>query len=339
MRSPAHWFTAPERPGRTARLLSPLGLFYARSTARRLASGPVWRAPVPVICVGNLNAGGTGKTPTVLALVAHLHRMGREPAILSSGHGGGRLGPLQVDPRRHTSAQVGDEPLLAADFAPTWIACDRVEGARALLSADREGKPPFDCIVMDDGFQDPSLAKDISIVVVDAVRGFGNGLCIPAGPLREPVATGLERAELLLSIGPRNAQDRFATLWGKSINLPHLRGDLQPLKTGMEWAGARLLAFAGIGHPGKFFAALRELGAELVRCEAFEDHQPFTQGLLTRLEREASLRGAQLVTTEKDAVRLPQEFRRKVLTLPVRLNVADISALDAALTRVGLRQG
>lgn len=339
MKTPAHWFTPPDRPGMRARLLSPLGLLYAQATARRLAAGSVWRAPVPVICIGNLNAGGTGKTPTVLAVVAHLHRMGLEPAILSRGHGGALCGPVEVDPRRHTAADVGDEPLLAADFAPTWIARDRAEGARALLAQDREGKTPFDCIVMDDGFQNPSLAKDISIVVVDAVRGFGNGFCIPAGPLREPVKAGLKRADLMLSIGPRSAQDRFAEIWGGQISLPHLHGELQPLKTGMNWAGARLLAFAGIGHPGKFFATLRGLGADLVRCEAFEDHQPFTQGLLLRLEREAAVRGAQLVTTEKDAVRLPQAFRRKVLTLPVRLHIDDLTPLDLALTRVGLRRG
>ncbi len=337
MRTPAFWFRPRKRPGLKARLLTPLGALYARATRQRLAQGEGWRAPVPVICVGNINAGGTGKTPTVLAVISRLHARNKEPVILSRGHGGALGGPVEVDPRNHTAADVGDEPLLAAAFGPTWISRDRAAGARALLAAaQEEDSDEVDCIVMDDGLQNPDLIKDISIVVVDAVKGFGNGRCIPAGPLREPVKAGMARADLLLSIGPQSAQERFVAEWGSDITVPHLKGQLEPLKTGMEWKGARLLAFAGIGHPGKFFATLRSLGATLARCEALEDHQPLTPALMTRLEHEASVLGAQLVTTEKDAVRLPPDFRRKVLTLPVRLIVEDWGPFDAALARVGL---
>ncbi|PWJ17428.1 tetraacyldisaccharide 4'-kinase [Jannaschia seohaensis] len=322
MRAPGFW---SQPPGLLSAALAPLGALYAAATARRVAR-PGARVGVPVICVGNLTAGGTGKTPTVIALAERLTARGVAAHVVSRGYGGSEEGPTRVDPAVHDAGQVGDEPLLVSAFAPVWVARDRLAGARAAVAAGAQA------ILLDDGFQNPSLVKDLSIVVVDAGAGFGNGRVIPAGPLREPVATGLARADLTLSIGSE-AEQRTLTLPSPP---PRLDGRLAPLATGMPWAGLPVFAFAGIGRPEKFFDTLRGLGVDLKGTVSLADHQPLTPALLHRLGEQAARLSAQPVTTEKDAVRLPPSLRGRVMTLPVRLTLDDWTPLDAALTRLDL---
>ena len=318
MRAPGFW---SRRPGLASAALAPLGALHALATARRVAR-PGVRVGVPVICVGNLTAGGTGKTPTVIALAERLRDRGVAAHVVSRGYGGTITAPTRVDPQVHSAARTGDEPLLLSAFAPTWVARDRAAGARAAVAAGAEA------ILLDDGFQNPALRKDLSIVVVDAGAGFGNGRVIPAGPLREPVAVGLARADFTLILG-----EGAVDLPGE---VPGLRGRLEPLRTGMDWTGLPVFAFAGIGRPEKFFRTLRDLGADVRGTEALADHQPLSPALLKRLGDRAARLSAQPVTTEKDAVRLPPELRGRVLTVPVRLALADWTPLDAALDALGL---
>ncbi len=328
MKAPRFWYPDPPKTPWQARVLAPLGALYAAGTRHRVSKPAAYKAGVPVICIGNLTAGGAGKTPTTIALAQWFQAQARTPGIVSRGYGGSEHGPLAIDPTRHTARAVGDEPLLMAAFAPVWVARDRAEGVRAAENAN------VDVLLLDDGFQNPSVAKDLSIVVVDAAVGFGNGYVIPAGPLREPAAAGLARASAVLSVGGAEDQDRFRTSWGHAIQVPHLTAVLEPLPTGLPLKGARVLAFAGIARPERFFETLRALGADVLRAEALGDHQTLTSALMTRLEAEARALGAQMVTTEKDAVRLPASFRQKVMTLPVRLRFHEETTLADLLKSV-----
>ena len=320
MQAPKFWY---QKAALAAWALSPLGWIYGCTTAARVKKRGL-HAQVPVICVGNLNIGGTGKTPFVSDLAQRL--IGAQ--IVSRGYGGRLTGPVLVDLTRHTAADVGDEPLLLAAFAPTWVAKNR---AAAVEAAQASGAR---VILMDDGFQNATVSKDLSILVVDAKRGFGNGFCLPAGPLREPISAGLKRADLLVLIG--TPLDGATFLQRYEITIPYVQANLQPLATGMTWQGARVMAFAGIGHPEKFFTSLRDVGANIIDSQSLDDHQPLTESLMVRLSARAKAASAQLVTTEKDAVRLPKSWQGQVLTLPVRLQFLDEEPLAKVLQRLSL---
>ena len=326
--------TGRDGPGLRARLLAPLGALRARAAARRMRGDVLWRAPLPVIAVDSLTGEDDHVAALVTALAMRLRDRGLSPALLLRGTGGRQAGPLAVDLRAHAAADVGDAALLAAAFAPTWVAADRVAGARALTAAGAG-----DCIVMEGGLRDPALHTDLAILVVDAARGFGNGRCRPAGPMRAPLGPGLARADLVVSVGEPAAQAAFAGAWGARITVPRATARLVPLRTGMDWRGLRVLAFAGTSDRARFFEALRDLGATPVREVTLSDHQPLTRALMTRMLRDAKRLGAQPVTTETDAARLPADLRPQVLTLPLRLELSDRGAVEAALDRTGIGGG
>jgi tetraacyldisaccharide 4'-kinase len=294
------------RPGLVPSLLQPAARAYAMlGTARRAIATP-YRARVPVICVGNLVVGGAGKTPVVENLVEILKRQGHRPHILSRGYGGTAAGPVRVDPTLHDAVAVGDEPLLLSRAAPVWVGRDRAAAARAACD---DGA---DCLVMDDGFQNPGLAKDLSLLVIDAVYGFGNGRVLPAGPLREPAEQGLARADAVVLIGEDRAGMRAR------FSRPMLVAKLSPIN-GADFAGRAVVAFAGIGRPEKFFTTLRSAGARLAAQHAFPDHHPYREVELRRLADEAAANQAMLVTTEKDHARLTGAWRARVAALAVRI--------------------
>jgi tetraacyldisaccharide 4'-kinase len=313
---------APEfwrRRGWPSLALEPAAWAFAAGGALRHALAHPAKAPVPVLCIGNLVAGGAGKTPLTLELVRLLAGRGYRPYILTRGYGGALAGPVRVDPAVHDFHAVGDEALLLAEAAPTWVAHDRPTGAQAAAAAGA------DLILMDDGLQNPSLAKDLALLAVDGGYGFGNGRVMPAGPLREPVARGLARAGAAVLIGG----DAVGIGPHLARHLPVVRADLVPDGDAERWRGRRVVAFAGIGRPQKFFDSLTDLGVELVAGIGFPDHHPYRAGELEALVAQAEAAGTALVTTTKDRVRLPPGLRERIETLPVRLAWA--GAEDQAL--------
>ncbi len=316
MRPPAFW----QRDGVMSRLLAPAGMVVAGLAARRM-SRPGWRAPVPVLCCGNAGVGGAGKTTVALDLAQRLLARGVAVHCLTRGYGGRSRGVLRVDPSVHDAGFVGDEPLLLAAVAPTWVAADRGAGARAAVAAGAQA------LLMDDGLQNPTLVQDAGLLVVDGAAGFGNGRVMPAGPLRESVAVAAARCRAAVLIGPDTTRARAALPPGLPVLTAALHSDA-------ALDGMRVLAFSGIARPSKFHDTLRHAGATLAECMDFPDHHRFSDSELDRVFARAAALDATPVTTPKDVVRLPGAVRSRVRVAGVTLVWDDPAALERLLAEV-----
>lgn len=327
MKAPAFWYNEGKFAGGfLPQLLSPLGTVWQQGARLRRAWVKSHTLPLKIICVGNLTVGGQGKTPVALALAEILQNMGYAPWFLSRGHGGRETGPLRVDLNHHTAREVGDEPLLLATKAPTIIARHRAMGAYEALNQGAEW------VIMDDGLQNPSLRPNLSLIVVDGMMRYGNGHLVPAGPLREKIDEGYARAQALIQIGQNDALPPLAL----PPHLSLIQAELQPVPYGVDSGGApnrqpaaqsyqgrRVLAFAGIGRPQKFFTSLSRAGADMVASYAFPDHYVFTENDLCRLSEMADRLRATLITTAKDHVRLTPAWRQKIDFFAVEIRFHD----------------
>jgi len=317
MRAPGFWSGGR---GIFPLLLSPIAAVYAGATARRMAA-PGWKAPIPVVCCGNATAGGAGKTTLAMDIGRRLARRGVGAQFLLRGYGGAMKGPVRVVETLHSVRDVGDEALLLAHERPTWVSADRAAGAQAAVAARAQA------IVMDDGLQNPTLEKDLSLLTIDGGYGFGNGRVIPSGPLREPVAAAASRCHAAVLIGP----DETGALAALPPGLRVLRARLVPGPEAAALAGRAVMAFCGIANPQKFFATLTEAGAILAGRVPFADHYPFDEGDMEALLKEAASLRAMPVTTRKDFVRIPEKFRAAVTVVTVALEWDESSQIEELL--------
>ena len=349
MKAPAFWY---QTESFAARVLLPFSYLYRLAAWLRGFRAKPYQANVPVICVGNVTAGGSGKTPTALALAALLQKQGHKPVFVTRGYGGSQHGPLRVDITHHIATNVGDEALLLVRQAPVWIGRNR---AAAIQQAEKEATH----IILDDGLQNPHIKPDLSLLVMDREMGIGNGHMIPAGPLREPLAEALQRVTAIVMVGEENRSKsggiplplaggargglgNRSTLFTSPPSVPPASGRdayakpilharFHPLLPSDFPRTAKFFAFAGIGRPEKFYALCRKEELKLVATQDFADHHLFTEKDLQALKQKAKTLGATLLTTEKDFVRLPENFKANVLTFPIRLEFEDGAIIEALL--------
>ena len=329
-RTPRWWYDRHPRPSISRAVLRPVSWVWAAVTARRIARAVPTDPGAPVICIGNLTMGGSGKTPIVRAVVERLAARGIAADVLSRGHGGTEMGPLKVDAAVHTAADVGDEPLMLAQAAGVWVAQDRLAGALAAAAGGAQA------LVMDDGHQNPALRKTLSLVVVDGETRdgewpFGDGAVFPAGPMREPLKAGLARTDAIVLLLPIDLAEPDPALMRLFGAVPVLIARLEPL---CPPPSGPQLGFAGVGKPWKVERALTAAGCDLVDFIPLPDHAPYDESALSNLAGLATSRGAGLVTTEKDWVRLPAAWRERVAAWPVRARFEDEAALDRLLAGV-----
>ncbi len=309
-------------------LLSPLSALYSLADRINRKTTTTYNVDVPVICIGNVVAGGAGKTPVAIAVARFLIQQGWVVHFLSRGYGGSQKGPVRVVQDVHQASEVGDEPLLLAAVAPTWVSKDRHTGALAAIEGGA------DIIIMDDGFQNTSLYKDLSFLVIDAGFGLGNRRILPAGPLREPVDAALARSDAVIVIGEHPG---FAFL--KGLSIPVYGAKIVPHALQKELVGEKVIAFAGIGRPEKFFQSLVDAGAEVIEALEFPDHYTFSQDDIMRLVEKAALHNAALVTTRKDYVRLSDDARMMTTVFDIDLVFEKPKGLQTLLIeKLGSRQ-
>ncbi|MFD2204374.1 tetraacyldisaccharide 4'-kinase [Kiloniella antarctica] len=337
MRAPDFW----KSRGLISTLFLPCSLFYVLGSYLRQAVTKPVKVSVPVICIGNLSAGGSGKTPITRSVAQTLTKLGFTPHIITRGYGGIEHGPLRVQPNLHKATDVGDEPLMLSSTLPTWVSRDRVKAAQLAIAQGG------DILLLDDGFQNPTLFKDLSFIVVDNNLGFGNGRVIPAGPLRETISRGINRADAVVLMGPANEQPNpeVASYLAQPNDIPVLRAHVEPLTAAKsappstssldDIKGKSIFAFAAIGYPQKFYATLQQQGAVLVGTKDFPDHHQYTQSDLANIIKAAENSGVDLIyTTEKDYVKIPEDLRDTIHCLPIQAVWDNSKALENLLNKI-----
>ncbi len=313
LRTPKFWYSKKKYAAFVARTLTPISLIWEFFSTRKISRGKNEKFNIPIICVGNINIGGSGKTPTTIALAKTFLEQNIDVHIVSKGYKGKLKGPKKVS-ANDQSCDVGDEPILMSSFAPVWIAKNR---RSAVIEAIADGA---ELLIFDDGFQDTSIKKTVSIITVDSKLAFGNCRVLPSGPLRETIYQGLNRADILLITGTKVNQDSFPKAIPLPSSLKVFHGEINVVKTGIKLDQGKFIAVAGIANPEKFFDSIEAAGGKILKRVELSDHAPFSLGLINRLKKLSLELDAQIITTEKDSVRIPQAERQNFISLPVRLS-------------------